>query len=133
MMKLFIFLVFALTVFARESLLRSAVSDIFSQLMEERSAEAEVGGWTWGYPGIERRQLATSENYLSDIISQLMEERSAEAEVDGLRGFLGRHFGGRRQLATRENYLSDIISQLMEERSAEAEVDGLRGFLGRHF
>jgi len=42
-MKLFIFLVFALTVFAQESLLSSAVSDFISQVMEERSAEAAVG------------------------------------------------------------------------------------------
>jgi len=45
MMKLFIFLVFALIVFARESLLSSEVLDIISQLTEERSAEATVDGF----------------------------------------------------------------------------------------
>merc|ERR1740124_1836724 len=53
MMKLFIFFVFALTVFARESRLSSEVSDIFSEVMEEHSAEFEAavgahGRWCCG-------------------------------------------------------------------------------------
>ena len=95
-MKLFIFLVFAMAVFARESFL----SSVLAELIEERLADKNCSN-----PLGHNYAVGCSEEELADSMARTH----------------ARH-GGRRQLAReplRESLLSSVLAELIEERLAK--------------